>query len=342
MNRLRRLSCFLCLISLQAHAEEKFLTFEVRASEVDSRAREHPEIGYVFGTKEKPQDIQTACVDTRVPSKGQLVIWLMAPSQPLFERTTSYGLHSIQVHYARAWFGTLYGGSTPPDDDLFLSKVRLEAATGEDFSKAIDIPKPDGMMERALQFVLWLDKKNPEGKWGQFIAPNGKELIWDKVIIAGSSHGSTTAARFAKHKKVARVVMFAGPRDQYDMWQQLPSATPPERYLGFSHVLDQGWKEDHYSRSWQLLGLQKFGPVLNIDTSVPPYQNSRRLISDADVGSNPDHAHNSVIPGSRSPKDKQGKFLYEEVWRYLFTHPVDQVGKAVPVDPHVRMNQRTR
>ena len=118
------------------------------------------------------------------------------------------------------------------------------------------------------------------------------------------------------------------------------SATPTERYFGFSHVLDMGWKGDHYPRSWQLLGLQKFGPIINVDQSTPPFDNTRRLITKADVGSNPDRAHNSVKPGKNSPKDKAGEFLYEDVWRYLFTHPIDQVGKPVPMDSKVRMNQR--
>lgn len=327
--------------TLSAESKPQLYKLQARASEIDPRVKEHPEIDFVFSKKGKPEDLQNACVDTRVSPRGQLVIWLMGHNQALFDRTSSYGLHSIQVHYARGWFGKLYSGK-PPKDELFLSKVRLEAATGEDFSDAIDIPKPDGMMERAYQFVLWLEKENPEVNWKQFLSADGKGLDWEKVIIAGASHGATTSARFAKHQKVARVVMFAGPRDQYDNWQSLPSATPPERYFGFSHVLDMGWKKDHYPRSWQLLGLQNFGPLVDVDQSSSPFESTRRLITKADVGTNPDRAHNSVNPGKNSPKNKAGEFLYEDAWRYLFTHPVDQVGESVPMDPKVKMNQREK
>jgi hypothetical protein len=328
-------------ISQPSHGQPKgeLHKLKARASEIDPRCKEHPEIDFVFSKNGKPQDFQHACVDTRVTPRGQLVIWLMAPNQDLFDRTSSYGLHSIQVHYARGWFGKLYGGK-PPKDDLFLSKIRLEATTGEDFSDAIDVPKADGMMERAYRFVLWLDKENPEGNWRQFLAVGGKDLDWNKVIIAGSSHGSTSAARFAKHQKVARVVMLCGPRDQHEVWQSLPSATPKERFFGFSHVLDMGWEQDHYPRSWQLLDLQKFGPIVDVDRSAPPYSNTRRLITKADVGKNANRAHNSVNPGKNSPKNKKGEFLYEDVWRYLFTHPVDQVGKSVRPDRKVRMDHR--
>src|SRR5688572_14637851 len=98
---------------------------KARASEIDSQATEHPEINFTFGTKEKPADVERACVDTRVPDQGKLVIWLMGHNQGLFEHVSGYGLHAIQVHYANGWFSKLYSGP-PPEDDLFLSKVRLE------------------------------------------------------------------------------------------------------------------------------------------------------------------------------------------------------------------------
>ncbi len=306
--------------------------FKARASQLDPRARPHPEIDFVFEKNGKPADVEVATVDTRVAPQGKLVIWLMGYSAPLFERVNSYGLHAIQVHYANGWFEK-FGNAAPPTDDKFLGKIRLEAATGEDFSDVVNIPKPDGMMERALMFVKWLAKENPQAGWGYFLADDQKGLRWDRVIISGSSHGSTTAARFAKYQKVDRVVMFCGPRDQLETWQGLPSATPANRYFGFSHVLDGGWSGDHYCRSWQLLGLAQFGPIVKVDTATPPYGNTRRLITDADVKGDAKRAHSSVVPGGAAPKDASGKFLHEAVWRYLFTEPVDQVGQPVPNDP---------
>jgi hypothetical protein len=93
------------------------------------------------------------------------------------------------------------------------SKIRLEAATRKDSSLLVDIPKPDGMKERAQQFVKWLAKEHPEGKWGQFLEEDGSSLRWIKVILSGISHGSTTVARFAMHQKMDRVLMSSGPRD---------------------------------------------------------------------------------------------------------------------------------
>ena len=313
--------------------------FSVRASEIDPRAKEHPEIGFVFAdAKGKPQDLQHAVVDTRAPSRGRLVIWLMGHNQGLFERISAYGLHGIQPHYANRWFSKV--DATTRDDGTTLGKIRLEAATGEDHSPLVTIPHPDGMAERSVGFVKWLANENPEGKWDQFLTDDQSDLYWDKVIMSGISHGSTTAARFAKHQKVARVVMFSGPRDQFESWHGFPSATPANRYFGFTHILDGGWTGDHYCRSWQMLGLAEYGPIVNVGEVAAPFGMSRRLITSSDVDDNLRRAHTTVVPGGSAVKNEEGEYIHEAVWRYLFTHPVDQTGKPVPLDPNCKSDHK--
>lgn len=304
----------------------------VRASEIDPRAKEYPEIGFVFGSDKKPADLEFASVDTRVAPQGKLAIWLMGHNAGLFERLNEYGIHAIGVSYARGWFGKL--AQPRPADAYARGRIRLEAASGLDFSDELDLLPPDGAAERARQLVLWLCKENPQGNWEQFLTDDHSRLRWDKIIVTGASHGSTTAARFAKHQRVDRVVMLCGPRDQDQDWQGLPSATPANRFFGFTHVLDGGWTGDHYCRSWELLGLHAFGPIVNVDSTQPPYQNSRRLVTAADVGGDAGRAHSSVTPGGASPKDADGKLLFDPVWRYLFTHDVEAIGEPTEPDPN--------
>lgn len=311
--------------------------FTARASQLDPRVKAHPEINFFIEKGGKPADTEKASVDTRVKPQGKLAIWLMGYNSQLFDRINSYGIHAIQVSYANGWFSK-FGNKSPGDDGQLLGKIRLEAATGEDFSPLVDIPKPDGMMERAYQFVKWLAKTNPQAHWDYFLTDDKKGLRWDRVIITGASHGSTTATRFAKYKKVDRVVMFCGPRDQDETWQSLPSATPANRFFGFSHVLDSGWSGDHYCRSWEMLKLNDYGPIVNVDKAAPPYGNTRRLITSADVKNNAKRAHSSVVPGGSAVKDASGKYIHEAVWRYLFNEPVDKVGNPVPRDPNCGKN----
>ncbi len=321
-----------------ADPEPQRYKLQGRASVIDPRTQQHPEIDFVFVQDGKPQDLQNGSVDTRIAPQGKLMIWLMGHNDALFERVNGYGIHAIQVSYANKWFGKLCQPS--PKDSQARGNVRLEAAIGEDISDELDIPKPDGMMERSFQFVRWLSQENPQGQWERFLTDDGQGLRWDRVIIAGSSHGATTAARFAKHQRVDRVVMLCGPRDQDQDWQALPSATSANRYFGFSHVLDGGWTGNHYCRSWELLGLHQFGEIVNVDSSRPPFANSRRLISAADVMNDPQKAHSAVAPGRASPKDAEGEFLYEPVWEYLFNHPVEQIGEPSATDPQCVVRQR--
>ncbi len=319
---------FFLLLSPAILAEGQQYKFQARASKIDPKAKSYPKIGFVLEDgKGKPQDMQNASVDTGVDSKGQLAIWLMAPNQGLLDRLNSYGIHAIQVHYARQWFSKCCQ-QRPVSEDC-RGNMRLEAATGEDHSNEADIAVRDSIKGRALNFVKYLDQKNPEGKWGQFLNRNKTDLIWEKIILTGASHGSTTASRLAKHTKVARVVALCGPRDQYQAWQSLPSKTPTNRFFGFSHVKDMGWDEFHYQRSWEMLGLHKFGPIVDVDKNKPPYGNTRRLVTDFDVKNDAKRAHSAVTPGSRSFKSEDGKLMHEPVWRYLYTHPVDKVGKPV-------------
>lgn len=341
--------CSLVLVA-QAATSETTLKFNdskpqayslsARASEIDSRCKSHPEVGFVLEAGGKPADVEHANVDTRVAPKGQLVVWLMGHSQPLADKVNSYGLHYIQVAYAREWFAKL--NTEPLDDSQHLGNIRLEALTGIDASKSIDIPVPDSMKERAFQLVKHLAKTNPQGHWEFFLNKDGQSLDWEKVIISGASHGATSAARFAIAQKVARCVMFCGPRDQLETWQGLPSATPANRFFGYSHVLDGGWTGDHYPRSWLLLGLNKFGPIVNTDEAKAPYGNSRRLITKYDVKGDPNKAHGFVQVNKNAPKDASGKFLQEDVWHYLFTAPVDVVGQPVTAEPETRMDLRKK
>jgi hypothetical protein len=318
---------FLFLLGVPFVAQAgKLRETSVRASAINPLAKEHPELNYTFAeVKGKHQDLQHAIVDTRVASRDRLVIWLMSYNSELSKYLSGLGLHLIQPHYANRWFSTV--PKETHDTGECLGDIRLEAATGEDYSPLVEIPKPDGLAARSLKFVQWLAKEDPQGKWGRFLNEKQTDLLWNKVILSGISHGSTTSARFAKHQKVARVVAFSGPRDQLESWQSLLSATPANRYFGFTHILDKGWTAKHYCRSWEMLGLAKYGPIVNVENSSHPYGNTRRLITDFDVDGNGNKAHGIVVRNER----------WKKVWRYLFTHPVDDVGKPVSKDPQCRV-----
>jgi hypothetical protein len=320
----------------QENADPKtYRELSARASMVDPRAKAYPQIDFHLEKDGKPVDLGHACRRPGVPMRGKLVVWFMGHSPELFHFLADEGFHVLRVHYANGWFNR-FGKEPPPEDRYTLGKIRLEAATGEDFSDLVSIDRPDGLAERVGQFLGWLERQDPEGHWGEYLQSdptNSKQVLWDRVILSGASHGATTSARFALHQKVDRVVMFCGPRDQYELWQGLPSATPKERFFGFSHVLDTGWSGDHYCRSWELLGLQAYGPIVDVDKQQAPYGHSRRLITEVEVGGDEKRAHSCVTPGKAAVRDAKGDYLHKDVWKYLFTHPVEAIGQPVASDP---------
>ena len=112
------------LIGLQER--EGKVELSVRASAINPDAKEHPEINYTFAkVKDKYQDMQHAIVDTRVPSRDRLVIWLMSYNAELSEYLASLGLHLIQPHYANRWFSTV--PKETHDTGECLGNIRLEA-----------------------------------------------------------------------------------------------------------------------------------------------------------------------------------------------------------------------
>ena len=77
---------------------------------------------------------------------------------------------------------------------------------------------------------------------------------------------------------------------------------------------------------------------MDVDASAPPYGNTRRLTTHFDVKGDAKRAHSSVTPGSAAGKNAAGQYLHEDVWRYLFTQPVDAVGDAVAPNPDCGRN----
>jgi hypothetical protein len=125
----------------------------------------------------------------------------------------------------------------------------------------------------------------------------------------------------AKNKIVARVIMLGAPADyskELNMpaaWLSAPHATPTERYYGFAHIEDQGFKK--IQQSWKLLGMAECGRIVTVDQKQPPYDHSHRLVT----GVNPARRgkyHGSVATDETTPKRADGSPLFRSVWRYLF------------------------
>jgi hypothetical protein len=144
----------------------------------------------------------------------------------------------------------------------------------------------------------------------------GDRPAWDHIIIAGHSHGASSAGLIGKVRRVDRVVMLSGPFDNRGgapaPWTRLTPATPIDRYFVFSHVHEEQYPQ--HVKAWETLAP---GPLVSVDGAAPPYANAHRLVTALvpPAGKNP---HGVTAAGAASPRAVDGRYQLEPVFRYLF------------------------
>lgn len=296
---------------------EERRTFEYAISDLDPAAVSTP--GEYFSTNQA-----VGIIDTRVQPRGELMVWFGTGGgqRSQLELMASYGYHVIQVPYANGWFSRVCSG------DAFTPEcrgnMRLEALTG------MDLPTPDrdgnevrisraDSAESRIPFILRaLMEDDPTSDWGYFLKSE-TDLFWESVAVSGGSHGASTSTRFAVHRRVARAVPIVGPRDQDSNWQSMAPATPAYRIFAFSHDQDGLWDNPdyprHYDRSWDLLGLDDYGPLTWVEDEPFPWSLSRQLLTRRPM----DNPHGCC--GANGPRE-DGELVFAEVLRYVYTHPV--------------------
>ncbi len=226
----------------------------------------------------------------------------------LINRASEVGYHAISLRYPNSWMvGGLCQDSCDPDCH---EQVRLDILDGGERSNKVQIGYHNSIINRLVKLLQYLNQQHPEERWNDYIEGNTPK--WESIILAGHSQGGGQAAMIAKMYEVERVIMFASPAD-YNQGLKLPapwlskeSKTPTNRYYGFVHFQDRGFKK--IRRAWKLLGMAGSGPIVNVDEQSSPYNGSRRLVTNS-APANRRNYHISVIKG--------GSHVLEEVWSYL-------------------------
>jgi hypothetical protein len=263
-------------------------------------------------------------IDRSVPAQKRLFLFFSGSNgEPSRQRlivgqAASLGLHAINLRYPNSWsIASLCGRS--PDRDCH-EKARLEILDGVDRSPEIAITPANSIDNRLVKLLHYLDDQHPEEGWREYL--DGNHPRWPSIVVAGHSQGGGQAAIIAKQHQVDRVVMLGAPadfsRDSRSMapWIVKPGVTPPERYYGFVHVQDPGFRR--ILQAWEELGMAKFGAPVKVDNHQPPYQHSHQLTTDA-TPAQPQKYHGSVATDGNTPRATNGRPLFEGVWTYLIT-----------------------
>lgn len=266
---------------------------------------------------------QYATLDPRAEAAGKLVVYLVgANGKPSGSRTmlrelAAMGFHAVAPHYANDYGITrVCAPDRDPDEDCH-GKVRREAFEGRDLSPHITVSRPNSAEGRVARMLAHLDRAQPRAGWGRFL--DGEQPRWNEILVAGHSHGASTAGLVGKIRQVHRVVMLSGPfdnrRGEPAPWTRLPPATSLDRFYGFSHR-DEDQHPGHL-RDWEAMGLAALGAPLLVDEAAPPFSGSHQLITAiaATPGKNP---HGVTVAGGASPRGPDGAWRLGPVWRHLF------------------------
>lgn len=252
--------------------------------------------------------------DNSVPQKDDLLVFLTG--------TNGKGETGREFNTYAASLGYRVINLIYPDDfslsnyrqvaDLeSYTKGREEIITGKDMTSEINVDRANSIENRLYKLLIYLNAHFPQGGWGKYF--DSQEIAWNKIILVGQSQGGGHAAYIAKKNEVARVIMFASPKD-YSVrfnsppsWVSWDSKTPVDRYYSFVHGMDDhnGCTYPQQQLIWKAIGLYAFGKEANVDNTAPPYN----------------HVH--LLTSTKPQQNAHGAPLhdmsYTEAWKYLLT-----------------------
>ncbi len=217
----------------------------------------------------------------------------------------------------------------------------MEIIDGTDRTTLVTVDRANCIENRIIKLLQYLQQQNSTENWSQFL-DNGN-IIWEKVVIAGHSQGGGHTGLIAKNHKVARVLLFAAPKDfsiyfsNPANWINSSTQTPSNRYFAFTHSSDEfGCTYAQQLTIYSNLGLSQLGSTVNVDIIISPYSNSRILTSTISVNSSL-NAHSCVIVDNSVKLDINNVPIYRSVWIYMLNSDIStEIKKNEPL-AHVLM-----
>jgi hypothetical protein len=259
----------------------------------------------------EPDDLDSAAVDslmteyafldTRSAPLGKLVIFLGGFTNPPAawanhgRKLAEFGFHVVLPAYNNRWDSC--------DGPNCNENTRWEALSGEDVSSAIVASRTDSAEGRVIAILQHLVTQDPGGDWGYYL--DGDALRYERVIIAGISHGASSTGVYAKRRAFWRAVMHSGG------WSSpgASPATPVSEWYGLAHTDDDSF--DPIVKSWD--DAKMLGERTSIDGQSAPFGDAHKLItSEANT-----YPHCSVAVHESSPMSG-GKYVFEPAWRYMY------------------------
>jgi hypothetical protein len=213
--------------------------------------------------------------DEQTPPGAQLAVFL-----PGTDGRPGNSMHLLRVVAAQGYrvIGLEYNDDPaviqvcPRNPDPGCSgNFRRHRVFGGNAWSPVENTQAETIVNRLVNLLRFLQSRDAAGQWDAYLA--GDEPNWSRIVVSGLSQGAGMAAYIAKHKSVARVVLFSSPWDfqrtssqRLAPWLTDPSATVPERWFAEYHRREN--TAALIARAYQALQIPK-GNIRVFDLDLP-------------------------------------------------------------------------
>lgn len=250
-----------------------------------------------------------AVYDPQVASNHRLFVFLVGTnakaesSLAIDSAFADWGYRAISLDYEN----TVVAASCVHSTDVkCFDDYREAIVTGAPVSAKISVNRADSILNRLQKMLVYLVQHDPDGGWGEFVVDGQPD--WSRIVVGGHSQGSGHAAYVGKMFRVDRVLMFSGPQDFLDgfdepaPWQGRASATPASRYFAFLNVNDPFNVHNQIANCAALMGLKKPEPLM-VESGKEISGEHQILVNDLTQG-----PHGTTL-----------RPQFENVWKYMVT-----------------------
>jgi pimeloyl-ACP methyl ester carboxylesterase len=187
-----------------------------------------------------------ASVDRAATPRHRLAVFLSgtggiaATKVDLLDVLARDGYHAIALDYPNTVVAAKF---RPSKDRHAFDGYRRAIAFGGRVDETLTVAPASSIEARISAALRHLATTRSAEGWSEYTDRAG--VVWDKLILLGHSQGAGHAAYLAQARKVAKVLVIAGPQDyltelnQPAPWLSAASLTPRERYRVLLHRDDE-------------------------------------------------------------------------------------------------------
>jgi len=309
-----------------ADNREAVTAFQVLPSATDPEIKTFDSPHYLYINREIVVDHQP----TLPADRHQLLLWLTgtggkgAGARAFCSLAADSGYHVVSLMYPDDIPATVCRNDSDPGA---FEAFRMAIIQGGK-TPHISIAPSESIEHRLVALLRFIRTRRPREDWGQFLTADG-QIRWDTIAVAGQSQGGGHAALMGIKHPLARVICTGAPKDfskrlkSPAAWYAAKSATPRRRFFVFNHRQDpKGCSPAEQLENVKALGLDAFGPPVDVATERFPYHHSHTLLTSYPnvvvTGPNSEGAstaHVSVIANFNAER-------WKEVWTYMLTEKV--------------------